>query len=99
MANEDGTASRGLELSTVSVRRGARLVLDQMSLRLVRGEILVVVGPNGAGKTTLLETVLGAVPSLRSEDTKKEPVCRGRKRSTRGGMPARAARPRCLGHE
>jgi ABC-2 type transport system ATP-binding protein len=48
-----------LQLSAVTVRRGARTVLDDVTLDVARGEILAIVGPNGAGKTTLLEAVLG----------------------------------------
>jgi iron complex transport system ATP-binding protein len=37
----------------------ARQVIDGLSLRLDRGEVVAILGPNGAGKTTLLHTVLG----------------------------------------
>ncbi|WP_454917757.1 ABC transporter ATP-binding protein [Xanthobacter sediminis] len=52
----------------ISVRRGARTVLDAVDLDARPGEVLGLLGPNGAGKTTLLrvlahlqETVAGAV--------------------------------------
>jgi iron complex transport system ATP-binding protein len=48
-----------LELQAVSVRRGARLVLTDVSLMVAPGEVIGVVGPNGAGKTTLLRAALG----------------------------------------
>jgi len=40
------------------------LALDQVSLSVQPGEILVVIGPNGAGKSTLIRAVSGALPYL-----------------------------------
>jgi ATP-binding cassette subfamily F protein 3 len=36
-----------------------RVLLDEASLEIERGEHVVLVGPNGAGKTTLIETLAG----------------------------------------
>ena len=46
----------------VSVERGGRSVLADISFTLEPGRFLGVVGPNGAGKTTLLRALLGLVP-------------------------------------
>ena len=43
-----------LTMLSVSVRRGAALLLDAIDLDVQEGERWVVLGPNGAGKTTLL---------------------------------------------
>ena len=48
-----------LEVDAVSVRFGARVVLDGLSLRAEPGALTAVLGPNGAGKTTLLRCCTG----------------------------------------
>jgi iron complex transport system ATP-binding protein len=48
-----------LELAEVSVRRGTRTILDNVSWSVNEGERWVVLGPNGAGKTTVIQLVAG----------------------------------------
>ncbi|MPV35782.1 ABC transporter ATP-binding protein [Georgenia subflava] len=48
-----------LELAEVSVRRGTRTILDDVSWSVNEGERWVVLGPNGAGKTTVIQLVAG----------------------------------------
>lgn len=48
-----------LALDRLSVRRGEREVLHEISLRLARGSITALVGPSGIGKSTLLATLNG----------------------------------------
>ncbi len=56
-----------LALSTISVVRDNRTILDNVSLTLQRGEIITIIGPNGAGKSTLLKLALGLIaPSIGS---------------------------------
>jgi iron complex transport system ATP-binding protein len=44
-----------LQLSQVTVRRGAKLLLDSLDWTVEEDERWVILGPNGAGKTTLLQ--------------------------------------------
>lgn len=43
----------------ISVHRGARALLDSVSLCVAPGEVHAVLGPNGAGKSTLLGVLAG----------------------------------------
>ena len=50
-----------LELAGVSVRYEQTQALDDVSLRLNRGDRVAIVGPNGAGKSTLFNVVAGVL--------------------------------------
>jgi len=50
------------ELEHVCFSYGGERVLDEVSLRVERGDFLGIIGPNGAGKTTLLRILLGLLP-------------------------------------
>ncbi len=50
-----------LEMNAVTKRYGSRPVLDRLTLRVERGEIVALLGPNGAGKSTTLALSLGFV--------------------------------------
>jgi ATP-binding cassette subfamily F protein uup len=47
------------ELTHVSKRFGERLIVDDFSSVILRGDKVGLLGPNGAGKTTLLKLILG----------------------------------------
>ena len=46
-----------LDFEHVSVVRGKRTVLHNVSLKIERGEQVAILGPNGCGKSTLLKTM------------------------------------------
>lgn len=50
-----------LEVEHLVVRRGADLVLRDLTLRVDRGECVALVGTNGAGKSTLLAAIAGGL--------------------------------------
>jgi len=50
-----------LSLRGLAVRRGGRLLFEDLGLDLGPGEACALVGPNGSGKTSLLRAVAGLV--------------------------------------
>lgn len=51
-----------LQLAYVSAEYAGKKVLDNISLSLAEGELMVVLGPSGCGKTTLLNLIAGFEP-------------------------------------
>ena len=49
------------ELTDVTKRFGTTLIVDRLSMRILRGDRIGLIGPNGAGKTTLLQLMLGSL--------------------------------------
>jgi ABC transport system ATP-binding/permease protein len=47
------------ELENVTKTFGDRTVIDNLSMRVMRGDRLGIIGPNGAGKSTLIRIILG----------------------------------------
>lgn len=48
-----------LRLEGVALRRGGRMLIEGLDLRLAPGEAIVVTGPNGTGKSSLLRLCAG----------------------------------------
>ncbi len=57
-------AQRVLFTEGLGVGYGSKILLEDLSLTLRRGEKVALIGPNGSGKTSLLRTLLGEVPPL-----------------------------------
>jgi branched-chain amino acid transport system ATP-binding protein len=51
----------GLSLRGITVARGGREVVREVSLEIPRGEVTALLGPNGAGKSTLVLAVGGVL--------------------------------------
>jgi ABC-type multidrug transport system ATPase subunit len=54
-----------IDVAGLTFGYGQELVLRDVSLKVGRGDILVVLGPNGSGKTTLLKVIAGALKPTR----------------------------------
>ena len=52
-----------LELDQLSASYGKAMALENVSLRVLPGELVAVLGPNGAGKSTLLKAISRAIES------------------------------------
>ena len=48
-----------LELQNISKDLGGKTILDGVSLKVNRGETLVIVGPSGTGKSVTLQHMVG----------------------------------------
>lgn len=48
-----------LNIEKISLKRGNRLLIKDLSFSLTKGESLLVTGPNGVGKTTLIRSIAG----------------------------------------
>lgn len=56
-----------IEVEGLSVRYGAAMALENVSLTVARGEMVALVGSNGAGKSTLLDALSGVVEKAGGE--------------------------------
>lgn len=48
-----------IELAGVTVRRGGRVILENLDMTFAPGRVTAVMGPSGCGKTTVLKTITG----------------------------------------
>lgn len=53
----------GLVADGITHRIGARIIVNDVSVRLSRGEVVALLGPNGAGKTTTFHVLSGIRPA------------------------------------
>jgi branched-chain amino acid transport system ATP-binding protein len=52
-----------LEIENLSVARGAKTVVHNLSMRLEAGKTVALLGPNGAGKSSLVLALAGLLPT------------------------------------
>jgi branched-chain amino acid transport system ATP-binding protein len=53
---------QALEIDGLTVRRGVKRVVDDVSMSLKPGMVTALLGPNGAGKSSLVLALAGALP-------------------------------------
>ena len=59
--------SDALAVETLTSGYGEAMVLRDVTLRVMAGEVLAVLGKNGMGKSTLLKTIMGFLPVRRGQ--------------------------------
>lgn len=52
-----------LSVENISSGYGKILVVNDVTINIQKGEIVVIIGPNGCGKSTLLKTIFGLITS------------------------------------
>ena len=62
------------ELRNINYYFDNKHVLENINIKINKGEFLAIVGPNGAGKSTLLKVILGLLPLQKGEILLKENV-------------------------
>ena len=50
-----------IEFSNVSLAYGSRLILDNISFKINKGQIFGLLGPNGVGKSTIFNLITGLI--------------------------------------
>ena len=68
-----------LSLVDVTVNFEGFLALNNLNLKIKRGELRAIIGPNGAGKTTFLDVITGKVKPTKGQVIFKEISLIGRK--------------------
>jgi branched-chain amino acid transport system ATP-binding protein len=68
-----------LRLEGLTVARGAREVVTDVSLEIPQGEVTALLGPNGAGKSSLVLAVAGVLPVENGSVTVGEQRLTGRR--------------------
>ncbi|BFI97218.1 MAG: ATP-binding cassette domain-containing protein [Rhodanobacter sp.] len=68
-ANAQASGKKVIDLEHVRQSYGGRVLIDDLSTTVMRGDRVGIVGPNGAGKSTLLKIMLGELKPERGSAT------------------------------
>ena len=63
------TTGEAVALSHVTVMRGSRLAVDDLTATIPSGEVVGLLGPSGCGKTTLLRSIVGIQANVQGDIT------------------------------
>jgi len=69
LANAQASGKKAIDLEHVHQSYGGRVLIENLSTTIMRGDRLGIVGPNGAGKSTLLKIMLGDLKPERGHAT------------------------------
>ncbi|MBV8156045.1 MAG: ATP-binding cassette domain-containing protein [Dyella sp.] len=69
LANAQSSGKKVIDLEHVHQSFGGRVLIDNLSTTIMRGDRVGIVGPNGAGKSTLLKIMLGDLKPERGHAT------------------------------
>lgn len=69
-----------LELKDLTIKFGGVTALNEVNLKIYKGEILALIGPNGAGKTTVFNVVTGVYKATSGEVLLNDKSLNGMKR-------------------
>ena len=67
LANAQASGKKVIELEHVHQAYGDRVLIEDLSTAIMRGDRVGIIGPNGAGKSTLLKILLGELKPQRGE--------------------------------
>jgi len=66
-ASAQASGKKVVDLKHVHQAYGGRVLIDDLSTTIMRGDRIGIIGPNGAGKSTLLKIMLGELKPQRGE--------------------------------
>ncbi|WP_266168353.1 ATP-binding cassette domain-containing protein [Dyella subtropica] len=69
LANAQSSGKKVIDLEHVHQAYGGRVLIEDLSTTIMRGDRVGIIGPNGAGKSTLLKIMLGDLKPQRGEAT------------------------------
>lgn len=77
----ENMSSPVFELRNIDYFFDNKHVLENINIKINKGEFLAIVGPNGAGKSTLLKIILGLLPMQKGEIYAEGKLYKGNKTS------------------